>query len=337
MKILMIGGTYFLGKAFADLLIEKNISGDNIEIYLLNRGNNLPDNKNAFSGFFITDRHDEDKLSRINESFDVIVDFCAYQEGDIETILKYVKTKQYIFISTTDVYRRGVGRTIDENSEFEDRDFGGDAGAYILGKVSLEKEIQRLSEEDKTTVFTSIRPVFIYGPGNYAPRESMYFKWMTGAGQILHPSDSEGHFQMVYVKDVAKAIWLVISDNANACDTFTFGNVNNADDHRDNIIQNHRDDNYRAYNICDNTLLDYEAYADLMNEVSKKCLGQELQKVEITVSEIEERGIPLPFPLRKEESESYNGDKIKALGFETRDTTEAMIETFLNYISCLRE
>ena len=48
-----------------------------------------------------------------------------------------------------DVYERGSGKILDENASFETRDFGGETGAYILGKVSLEAEIKELLEDIK--------------------------------------------------------------------------------------------------------------------------------------------------------------------------------------------
>ena len=63
--------------------------------------------------------------------------------------------------------------------------------------------------------YTSIRPAFIYGEDNYAPREGIYFYWIQQAGQILHPVDADGEFQMVYVEDVAKAV-LAMAGNSEA-------------------------------------------------------------------------------------------------------------------------
>ena len=137
----------------------------------------------------------------------------------------------------------------------------------------------------------------------------MYFKWMLGAGQILHPSGSDGHFQMVYVKDAANAIWLVINNTKN--------NLSN----------------YNAFNICDDAVFNYDSYAKLMNSVAKTCLGKEIEKVEIPVSEVMERGIPLPFPLTKATSERYSGERLKALGFNATEPRIAMAETFADYIN----
>ena len=82
MRILVIGGTYFLGKAFVQIAANDN------EIVLLNRGNRKPDfiNDNHIS-YVKADRNniDNDTIERLTDfgTFDAVVDFCAYKEGDI--------------------------------------------------------------------------------------------------------------------------------------------------------------------------------------------------------------------------------------------------------------
>lgn len=287
MKILVIGGSYFLGKTFTMMAYNEH------ELYLLNRGNQ-PFCDDEITEY-VMDRHDEKMLASIpEEHFDVIVDFCAYKKGDIELIFRNLKADfdQYIFVSTCDVYRRGTMKRLDENSELEERNFGGQAGEYIAGKAALEKELRRCAEE-RHTAFTSIRPAFIYGPENYAPRESVYFKWILTAGQIIHPCDATGEFQMVFVYDVAKAILL-------AC-----GNPKAYN---------------RAYNLCSRESMTYEDFADLLEEV----LELSFERVELSVADVLEKQIPLPFPLTREESEWYDGDSIRELGFEYMDISQGM-------------
>ena len=145
MRILVIGGTYFLGKEFARLAGEDPEN----EIYFINRGSRFSElSQEEREHTFVLDRHDakalrEVKLGRI----DVIVDFCAYQPGDIRMIAENLGSSfgRYIFVSTTDVYKRGTGsEMITESAELETRDFGGEAGSYILGKVALEEEVRQL-------------------------------------------------------------------------------------------------------------------------------------------------------------------------------------------------
>ncbi len=298
MKILTVGGTYFLGKAFVELMNSETDAG----VSVLHRGSNhspLADKE------ILADRHDEEALRNIpHEEYDAIVDFCAYNKGDIEGLLNNLncKCRQYIFISTVDVYMRGTGNAMNEDSELETRDFGGEAGAYISGKVSLESEVKRVCAE-RGMVYTVLRPAFIYGPGNYAPRESIYFKWIDGAGQIIHPTDADGEFQLVYVKDVARAIKTVIG--------------------------NPKAEN-RAFNICENKTYSYGSYAELLRKATEK----DFEMVEVGVSDVYEKGLPLPFPLTRQESNLYDGSRfIREFDFVYSDDENSMRETYNSFAS----
>ncbi len=273
MRILVIGGTYFLGKAFVDEVCRDN------EVVLINRGSrkvSFP--YPAHISHIVSDRHDIDKamLSEyIADGFDCVVDFCAYTEGDIESVVRAIdgKTSQYIFVSTSDVYKRGTGKPVDEEGELETRDFGGQAGEYILGKVKLEKELCRVAEE-YGIAFNSVRPAFIYGPGNYAAREEIFFNWAEKAGQIIIPEDGDGHFQAVYVKDLAKVILGIIGETKckNTC-----------------------------FNIVGEKCYSYQDF----HKALEYGMGMNIEKVMVSVAEINERQIPLPFPLTQNESETY--------------------------------
>lgn len=300
----MIGGTYFLGKAFVELADD----GGN-EILLVNRGTR------KFLGAeggrvksFLADRHDAEGLAKLKELLqrdpvEVVIDFCAYEAGDIRSMMEILpaETKQYLFLSTCDVYRRGTGETLDETAPFEERRFDGQEGAYISGKVALEEEL-RLEAKKRGIRYTSIRPVIIYGPGNYAPREGMFFHWISKAGQILLPEDADGYFQMVYVKDVAACIYACLL----------------------------REDYYDgALNICGEGLLNYQSFAEAL----EKACGQEtFERITLPVADILERGIPFPFALLKEESENYKGERMKKLGVVYTPLEQGLHETYLEYL-----
>lgn len=276
MDILVIGGSYFLGKHFVKMAMNEH------SITVFNRGNNplnLPDVSEIYG-----DRHDAGALSGLGTmQFDVIVDFCAYAPNDIASIFQVLgkKIKQYIFISTCDVYERGLNRMLSEDAPFETRDFGGEAGNYILGKAALERELVECASEYDVK-YTSIRPAFIYGPDNYAPREGIYFNWIEKAGQIIHPADATGEFQMVYVDDVAQAIVNSIGNPRAYC---------------------------QAYNLAPTQMETYNSFADALSE----SVTVPFEKVSVTVQMVNERGIPLPFPLLKEESNRYDGKKALSL------------------------
>ncbi|MBR1860301.1 MAG: NAD-dependent epimerase/dehydratase family protein [Lachnospiraceae bacterium] len=321
-NILLIGGTYFLGKAFvrlmqgvpdARLTLLHRGSGNNPETDMrrsdtapegiaIAEGEKTDSGKGSSVREILIDRHDTAALKQIpHEYFDAVIDFCAYAKGDIVSLLENINADigQYIFISTSDVYMRGLGKWLKEDAPLETRAFGGAAGEYISGKVSLEEEIAGACKK-KGCEYTVLRPVFIFGPDNYAPRESMYFHWINAAGQILHPADAEGEFQLVYAGDVADSIKLVIGNPE------SYG---------------------KAFNICKNDLYTYDRFAELL----KESIDTPFQRVDTDVATVNEKGIPLPFPLTKAESNYYDGTAIKELGLKYTDDVKAMRETYKSY------
>jgi len=307
MRILVIGGTYFLGKVF----LEFCDNGEH-EFTMLNRGTReLTCNKDGHIELIKADRHDMEALKVLaGRRFDVIVDFCAYQQGDIERILQAITDgnnanyvtitpSQYIFISTVDVYKRGTKDVLNEDSPLETRDFGGEEGSYILGKAALEKELVQCAASYHMHS-TSIRPSFIYGPDNYAPREGLFFFWTDKAGQVILPENGGGNFQMVYVKDLAKAIVKCIG-NKEVFDS--------------------------ALNICGPGMMNYEWLVDCI----EKAAGKRIERIYLPVKDILQKEIPLPFPLTNEESESYADSGRNKLGIPYTTFEDGLKETYLWY------
>lgn len=268
MKILVIGGSIFLGKAFVKLAKEH-------EITVYNRGSRPLDISGVIE--IHGDRHSENDLHKLTDIYDVVVDFCAYQVGDISQIVENLKGRfdHYVFVSTVDVLVHGTKEVLTEESPYETRALGDMIGDYISGKVALEQELLLKAKENHFD-HTILRPAFIYGPGNYAPREQIFYNWIEKANQILMPVDATGHFQMVYVEDVAKAL-LVICERT--------------------------DTKNQIYNLCGDSIQTYESFATALELGT----GKHFQRVEIPVAQLKERGIELPFPTAREESETYSG------------------------------
>ena len=132
----------------------------------------------------------------------------------------------------------------------------------------------------------SVRPAILYGPGNYAPRESVYFEWIDKAGQIIHPQDSDGYFQMLYVSDAARGILKLCEMPSDALN--------------------------EAYNFCTDEVLTYDSFEGALDEAYRMhdpalAPGKAFEKINMSVNSVINQGIPLPFPLMKSESEVYSG------------------------------
>lgn len=296
MKLLLLGGSYFLGKQFVLLTKESH------ELTVFNRGTRpfCDDKVKQITG----DRHNKEDLNKLkNEQYDAVIDFCAYEKGDIADIFEVLggNVRQYVFVSTVDVYERGLERMLDESGPFEERYFGPGVGDYISGKVALEQEIVQCAKQ-YDAAYTVVRPAFIYGPGNYADREAMYFQWIFRAAQILHPTDATGEFQMVYVKDVACFL--------------------------EKVLLNVKAYN-QAYNLAPEPMVTYESFADAL----KNSIAKPFERVKVTVQMVNEKGLPLPFPLLKEESNWYNGRKaLELLGGYT-DLEKGLTDTYNHWMA----
>lgn len=271
MKVLVIGGSYFLGRVLTMSLSKK------WDITLVNRGHYSMQEYGVAEFFF--DRHDKQGWKNMPaQCYDAVIDLCAYQKGDIETVIQSFsgQIKHYILISTVDVYYRQTGIYKDESQPLETRHFQGEVGEYIFQKVALEKELKQLSDE-YTLPYTILRPGNIYGPFNYAPRESLLIQRAVTGQPLFSLKDATKPFQMVYVKDVVLAIEQAVEK--------------------------------KAYHQIYNVICDEAVTYDKINQILKQCEPQ-VKIEEHTIEEAVSLQYPLPYPVFKEEMEYYNGQKI---------------------------
>ncbi len=298
-KVLVIGGSYFLGRIFCTLASR---TGE-FELTLLNRGRypmtHLPGLRE-----FRCDRHDPVGLSLIpKEDYDAVVDLCAYSPGDIASLLENLPggAKRYILLSTADVYARSPGPK-DEASPLLEGPIPGAAAEYTWNKRLLETELaETCAPLGMETVV--LRPAFIYGPYNYAPRESWYIEKVVKREPLPVPSDAEGRFQLVYVKDAAEAIMECIRQTAAAG---------------------------QAFNLAAPEVLDYESFIETLRLVSDRPFTTH----SLTVEESFREGVPLPFPLTAEESELFSGERItRLLGVRYTPFKDGMEKTFIAFRS----
>ena len=298
-RVLVVGGSYFLGRIFCTLASR---TGE-FQLTLLNRGRypmtHLPGLRE-----FRCDRHDPVGLGLLPEGeYDAVVDLCAYSPGDISFLLDNLpgKAKRYILISTADVYARSR-EVKDETSPLLAEPGAGAEGEYIWNKRLLETELKEACAlRGLETVV--LRPAFIYGPYNYAPRESWYIEKVVRGEPLPLPSDALGRFQLVYVKDAAEAIIACIRQEAAAG---------------------------QAFNLAAPEVLDYAGFIETLRAVSDRPFTTR----SLTVEDSFREGVPLPFPLTEAESELFSGEKItRLLGLAYTPFREGLGKTFISFRS----
>lgn len=293
MRILVIGGSYFLGRVFTMLAAKEH------EVTVLNRGTYSMEEFGAIC--LKADRHDAEALQALPKGeYDVVVDFCAYRQGDIRTLLSglSIRPKQYLLVSTADVYAKWTGRILTEDAPLEMRRFGGETGEYIRHKVLLEKELSELCKDGRFAA-TVVRPALLYGPFNYAPRESVYVQTACAGQEWICPVGAPGRFQPVYVKDAAQRI-LDLTGRREA-----FG---------------------QSYNLAGESV-DYERFLTAFAGVSGGVAR--LRRVDAQDPVLTQPDTFLPFPLLEQETERYDGGKVTALtGREWTPLEEGLEKTW---------
>ncbi len=265
-KILIIGGSYFLGRIFVEALSLR----DDYDLYVVNRGNN-PLNIQKVKEIKCN-RNDTAGLTKLlpKLSWDAVIDFCAYTPQDVVSLfsaLSLNKTKQYIFISTVSVYADTKDLPINERSPTLSgpQPELGPAADYGYQKALAEKTMSMYCRQNNIP-FTCLRPGIIYGQYNYAPRESYFFDLFLRENWVAIPQNDLPLFQFVSVWDVARVIELSIGNQK---------------------VFN------RTFNINAPELISYGRLIEVLETI----IGRTMLKRYLSPIEIDQQRIPLPFPL----------------------------------------
>ena len=296
-NVLVIGGSYFVGKVFVEEL--SRIPG--YAIYVMNRGN-APLNIEGVTEIKC-DRHDTEAMSEAIPSivWNAVVDFCAYTPEDITTMISTLPSHaigQYVFISTSSIYEKNNDLPISEEALQVTGPQPGPHGDYAYNKHLAEEELKIQCKENNIP-WTIFRPTFIYGKYNYAPRESYFFDLVEEGKTIILPDNELALFTFVSVWDVARAI-IVCIGNKNA---YT-----------------------KAFNLSGEELISYTRFVDVLRIITGKHISTE----SMSVHQIDAQGIPLPFPL--DEHLIYSGTLItKDMGFSYTPFVEGMSATYAWY------
>ena len=189
MKILVMGGTRFVGKSLVKKLLSFNYDVD-----IFTRGNrpNLH-GTNLIKG----DRNDIDNLKKIGKSsYDIVFDISGRELIQTKMLIENINTsfKRYIYVSSAGVYKDNFELPINELDpvDFESRHKG-----------KLETENWLINQK---IPFTSFRPTYIYGPGNYNKIENWFFERLYNLKEVPIPGDGSLITQLGHVSDLTDAM-----------------------------------------------------------------------------------------------------------------------------------
>jgi len=197
MRVLVMGGTRFIGVYLTKLLVAQGH-----EVVLFNRGNKPA----PVAGIrqIVGDRTDplQLKTSLSGESFDAVFDNNGRELSDTQPLVELFKGRiqHFVYVSSAGVYLKSdqmphvEGDAVDPNSRHK-------------GKFETEAYLA-----ESGVPFTSIRPVYIYGPQNYNDLEAWFFDRIVRDRPVPIPGNGMALTQFGHCQDLAAAMAAVLGN-----------------------------------------------------------------------------------------------------------------------------
>jgi 2'-hydroxyisoflavone reductase len=197
-RILILGGTKFLGRAIAEDCLARGH-----ELALFNRGETGP-------GLFpeaeqLRGDRKRDLSALEGQAWDAVIDPSGYVPADVSVSTELVReSDRYVFVSSISAYADlSTGSTeespLAELGELPADEVAADYSNYGPLKALCEAEVERVFGERALIV----RPGLIVGPHDPTGRFTYWARRIERGGEILAPGPPERRPQFVDVRDLA--------------------------------------------------------------------------------------------------------------------------------------
>lgn len=214
MRVLLIGGTMFIGKRLVARLLDAGH-----EITLFHRKAAHPFGPDVRS--VVGDRNDalSVRSALAGRHFDAVYDIAYDMERgttgpQVEATAKAIPgdLSRYIFMSSVAAYGEGLNHREDDPLAPDS-----DPNDYVRNKAMSERALFRMHRESQFPAVT-MRPPFVYGPENPFYREAFFWDRLRADRPIVVPSDVTGDgkrlMQFVYVDDLVAACCNALENTA---------------------------------------------------------------------------------------------------------------------------
>lgn len=200
MKILVLGGSRFLGRTFVEVA-----QSQNHEVTIFNRGNQN-------EGFKDVEIISGDRLGDLNELnnryWDAVLDTSGFIPSSVFNSTEFLKdqVKHYTFISSISVYKDWVQENFDETypvyemSLEKANELSKDGNIYeYYGQFKALCEV--VSEKNMPGRVVNIRAGQLIGPNDYTDRIPYWIHRIAKGGKVLAPGKPNRPVQMIDNKD----------------------------------------------------------------------------------------------------------------------------------------
>lgn len=201
MRILVIGGTIFLGRHITEAALAAGH-----DVTLFNRGQH-----DSGFGDVTTICGDRTKdLELLNASWNVVIDTCGYFPRDVKASASALSDQvdRYIFISTLSVFADLMTTpNIDENGDLAKTDDPEAAEVTGANYGALKALCEMAIEEIMPGRTLVIRPGLIVGPFDSTDRFTYWPVRLDRGDEVLAPAPLENPVQVIDARDLAS--WIV--------------------------------------------------------------------------------------------------------------------------------
>ncbi len=220
MRVLVIGGTLFIGK----LLVQRLLEGSH-EVSILHRKAEHPFGERVRN--LVADRNDAVAVrgALAGQRFDAVYDIAYdWERGttaeQVEATVRAIPgdLSRYIFMSSVAVYGEGL-------NHMEDDPLAPDTHPhpYVRNKAASERALFRLYHESGIPAVT-LRPPFVYGPENPYYREAFFWDRIRLDRPVIVPGAGDRLMQFVYVNDLVATCLAALRKPAAAGQAFNIAN-----------------------------------------------------------------------------------------------------------------
>ena len=215
MKILILGGTVFLGTHLIDAALARGH-----EVTIFNRGRHNPDLHTEVEKLRGDRGRDVEALR--GRRWDAVIDTCGYVPGVVRKSAELLAdaVEHYTFVSSCSVYGSFDLAGTDENStvsvitpeqveEAEKIDTGERPTALTYGEMygALKALCERAAEEAMPGRVLSVRAGLIVGPHDYSGRFTYWVQRVAQGGEVLAPGRPQRRVRVIDARDLAQ--WII--------------------------------------------------------------------------------------------------------------------------------
>ncbi len=221
MKILVIGGTLFIGRQLVTSLLA---AGHEVTVLHRKPGHGF----GRRVAEIVADRNDPAAIRPAvsGRGFEVVFDnVYDWERGtsaqQVEASARACgdHLRRYIFMSSVAAYGDGLNHHEGDALAPDDH-----ADPYTRNKATSERALFRLHQRTGFPIVT-LRPPFVFGPGNPFYREAFFWDRLRDKRPIIVPGDGRRLMQFVYVKDLVTACQRAMEEPAAIGHAFNVANM----------------------------------------------------------------------------------------------------------------